>query len=56
MEPIDPIYCAFCEEEAIARIDRTGTPICSNCMDVYEAGQSNPDGGITLLENECDEI
>lgn len=47
-------YCAFCSAEAIAIIERSNTPVCYTCMDVYECGQSNPCGAITIIEDiEC---
>jgi hypothetical protein len=44
------IYCAFCDNKATHKIDRSNTPICQACLEVYEAGQSNPEGTITSLE------
>jgi hypothetical protein len=44
-------YCGFCDNEAIAIIDRSDCPICYSCMEVYECGQENPEGGITYLDD-----
>jgi hypothetical protein len=38
--------CAFCNNLAIARIERSDCPICATCLEVYMCGQDNPDGEI----------
>ena len=45
------VFCAFCEQEATAIIERSGYPICKSCLDIYQAGMSNPDGQIVNIEN-----
>lgn len=47
--------CAFCmTAEAVASIDRSNCPICSGCLEVYESGQSNPDGSISRYDDNDD--
>lgn len=40
------VFCAFCDEEAESVIERSSCPICPNCLQIYEAGQSNPKGNL----------
>ena len=42
-------FCAFCDSEAVAKVDGTGTPLCATCRQAYESGQENPDGGVEVL-------
>lgn len=46
----ETVYCAAegCEAEAMYRTDR-GMPLCESCKEVYQAGQSNPDGNVEAL-------
>jgi len=46
-----PKFCVFCEAEAIYIIKRSGSGICASCSSAYEAGQSNPDGGLSTVED-----
>ena len=43
-------WCSFCDAEASARIERSKAYLCEACREVYEAGQTNPDGAVTTLE------
>ena len=42
--------CAFCDNEAVFVVVRSGAPLCEHCALVYEAGQTNPDGDVVSLE------
>jgi hypothetical protein len=46
----DALYCAFCDNEAIAVIERSDTPICGCCYEIYRCGQGNPEGAIDYLD------
>jgi phosphoribosylamine-glycine ligase len=46
----EPVYCAFCDNEAVAVIKRSKAPLCRACLEVYEAGQSNPRGEVKYID------
>jgi hypothetical protein len=50
-EPTARPGCGFCMGTASYMIERSQTPICEACVEVYKAGQSNPEGGLRPIEN-----
>jgi len=54
--PPAPVFCAFCETEAVARVEGTETPLCHSCRTAYEAGQASPGAAVVSQdEQEADE-